>query len=41
MSGSYGLGLSIAQRVVAEHGGKIWARGEEEGNTFFVALPEA
>lgn len=41
MSGSYGLGLSIAQRVVAEHGGKIWAQGGEEGNTFFVSLPEA
>ena len=41
MSGSYGLGLSIAQRVVAEHGGRIWAQGEGDGNTFFVTLPEA
>ncbi|MBP3305114.1 MAG: HAMP domain-containing histidine kinase [Oscillospiraceae bacterium] len=41
MSGSYGLGLSIAQRVVTDHGGKIWAQGEEKGNSFFVSLPEA
>lgn len=41
MSGSYGLGLSIAQRVVEEHGGKIWAQGLPEGNAFYVNLPAA
>ena len=38
--GSYGLGLSIAQRVVEEHGGKIWAESAGGVNTFFVQLPE-
>lgn len=37
--GSYGLGLSIAHRIVREHGGRIWAQGTEEGNCFFVSLP--
>lgn len=41
MSGSYGLGLSIAQRIVEDHKGKIWAQGHEGGNTFSVLLPEA
>ena len=39
MSGSYGLGLSIAQRIVQEHGGRIWAEGAEGGNLFCVQLP--
>lgn len=38
-SGSYGLGLSIAQSIVSEHQGKIWAVSEEGRNTFFVQLP--
>ena len=37
--GSFGLGLSIAKTVVAEHGGKIWAKSNETGNCFFVELP--
>ena len=41
MSGSYDLGLSIAQNVVDAHGGKIWAEGVEGGNVFHVTLPEA
>lgn len=38
-TGSYGLGLSIAQGIVAQHGGKIWAQSQEGSNTFFVLLP--
>lgn len=39
MNRSYGLGLAIAQSIVAEHGGKIWAESENGINTFFVQLP--
>lgn len=38
-TGSFGLGLSIAQRITQEHGGKIWAESNETGNCFFVLLP--
>lgn len=37
--GSYGLGLSIAQGLIREYRGKIWARGKDGVNTFFVTLP--
>ena len=37
--GSYGLGLSIAERIVSDHRGKIWAEGKDGVNTFFVSLP--
>jgi len=37
---STGLGLTISQRVVTRHGGKIWVESElGKGATFFVALP--
>ena len=39
MSHSYGLGLSIAQSIIQEHGGKIWAESKNGFNTFFVQLP--
>ena len=39
--GSYGLGLSIAERIVADHRGKIWAEGKDGVNTFCVSLPLA
>lgn len=38
-SGSFGLGLSIAQRIAEEHGGKIWAESNPSGNRFSVLLP--
>ena len=36
-----GLGLYIAQRVIAEHGGKIWAEsdGLEKGSRFHFIIP--
>ena len=37
--GSYGLGLPIAQGIVQEHGGRIWAASAGGMNTFYVSLP--
>lgn len=39
INGSYGLGLSIAQRIITEHRGKIWAESYRGINTFYVQLP--
>ena len=38
-SQSYGLGLSIADSIISEHNGKIWAESMNGYNTFFVSLP--
>ena len=36
----WGLGLTIAQEIVEQHGGQIWAESSEaKGITFFVKLP--
>ena len=38
-TGSYGLGLSLAEGIVKAHKGKIWAESRDGINTFFVQLP--
>lgn len=37
--GSYGLGLPIAEGIVREHGGRIWAASAGGVNSFYVTLP--
>ena len=37
--GGYGLGLPIAQGIVSDHGGKIWAESREGMMVFNVQLP--
>jgi signal transduction histidine kinase len=38
-TGSFGLGLSIAEGIVKQHGGKIWAEGLDGVNSFYIDLP--
>lgn len=36
----YGLGLSIAKKIVTEHNGSIMVKSKTKGATFFIKLPE-
>lgn len=38
-NGGFGLGLSIAESIVKDHKGKIWAESKNGTNSFYIQLP--
>jgi signal transduction histidine kinase len=38
--GGTGLGLSIVEKIIVDHGGKIWFESGDEGTVFYLCVPD-